>query len=646
MLVCRCCALVYIDYVQGSRSILHLLYWLILVKPIISVRTSFRHRFHEQDPASMQSVSTSETQPLVSLITRSRSVRRKLATYGKCLPLECAWLLSKPVLAIIFINAVIRASYTTIIMATVDGGYPGEDFSITIIGVYLSVAVVTLFYPLSGFLADVCCGRYRVILTSICLLFAGSLIFSLIAAIKIILESTNWIVRSDVRIMTPIGYTLSAIAALLFMSGLAGYQANFIQFGLDQLLEAPSISLALFIHWIIWANSLGTFAIQILDAIFLCKHWSKYSYIVPCSLILILTVFFFLIILCLRWCKFYAEPQKDNPYKMIFRVLNFARKHKFPLGRSAFTYCDDETPSRVDFAKERYGGPFTTEQVEDVKTFLKVLLVLVFIGPAFVLEVPTSLFVTIMFGVHTGEYSAIMHQACTGEFVLLEEGSVNNLVAVILLPLIMWVTFFTLQRRVVKIFSRLRFAVVVYLLGVASMLCIDLAGHIAVRENTTGNSSSMCMFVVEHRFEQPLLRLHWAVLLIPGVLLGIGPPLVIATTFEFISAQSPSSMKGLLVGVFFTIRAMFQLISGVALVPFAYRSLWNRQHMIEHPPVTNCGFGYLLFTCVVALIGLVLLSVVAKRYKYRERDDRPYDQRFAVDVYGRYIEQALENNVN
>ena len=53
------------------------------------------------------------------------------------------------------------------------------------------------------------------------------------------------------------------------------------------------------------------------------------------------------------------------------------------------------------------------------------------------------------------------------------------------------------------------------------------------------------------------------------------------------------------------------------------------------------GFGYFLTTSFsIAFIGLVLFLIVARRYKYRERDDRPYDQRFAVDVYGRYIEQA------
>ena len=114
---------------------------------------------------------------------------------------------------------------------------------------------------------------------------------------------------------------------------------------------------------------------------------------------------------------------------------------------------------------------------------------------------------------------------------------------------------------------------------------------------------------------------------------------MMATSFEFISAQSPSSMKGLLVGVFFNIRAFFQLVGGVALIPFSSESLWDSEHMREHPPITNCGFGYLLFTCIVALIGLVLLSVVARRYKYRKRDDRPFDHRFAIAVIGHDIEE-------
>jgi hypothetical protein len=76
---------------------------------------------------------------------------------------------------------------------------------------------------------------------------------------------------------------------------------------------------------------------------------------------------------------------------MIIKALTFARTHKWPLRRSALTYCDDEKPSRVDFAKERYGGPFTTKQVEDVKVAtLKDSWTISTLGPFFVMDVPFS----------------------------------------------------------------------------------------------------------------------------------------------------------------------------------------------------------------------------------------------------------------
>ena len=45
---------------------------------------------------------------------------------------------------------------------------------------------------------------------------------------------------------------LGLVSLLFFIVGLAGYQANFIQLGLDQLFEAPSHYLGLFIHYATW----------------------------------------------------------------------------------------------------------------------------------------------------------------------------------------------------------------------------------------------------------------------------------------------------------------------------------------------------------------------------------------------------------
>ena len=78
---------------------------------------------------------------------------------------------------------------------------------------------------------------------------------------------------------------------------------------------------------------------------------------------------------CCRHYLFTESVYHTNPVKQIIKVLSFTAQHKQPVRPSAFTY--GELPrSRLDLGKERYGGSFTTEQVEDVKSFGRILLML------------------------------------------------------------------------------------------------------------------------------------------------------------------------------------------------------------------------------------------------------------------------------
>ena len=160
---------------------------------------------------------------------------------------------------------------------------------------------------------------------------------------------------------------------ILAIAGLALYYANFIQLGLDQLMEQSSRHLSLFIHWAIWIETLETAAVVVLCTGFMgCENNYNYHKKIEILCIPCITLFCFSFVIAFscwkrRW--FTAHPAQHNPYKIVIKVLNFARTHKWPLRCSAFTYCDDERPSRIDFAKERYGGTFTTEQVEGVKAF-------------------------------------------------------------------------------------------------------------------------------------------------------------------------------------------------------------------------------------------------------------------------------------
>ena len=103
--------------------------------------------------------------------------------------------------------------------------------------------------------------------------------------------------------------------------------------------------------------------------------------------------------------------------------------------------------------------------------------------------------------------------------------------------------------------------IVVCLLGVASLLIIDTLGHSLNRNNVA--NITQCVFQVyknDTTLTYPVLNLHWSVLIPPNLLLRIDPLLVITTTLEFISAQSPQSMKGFLVGVFLPLGVSFTLL--------------------------------------------------------------------------------------
>ena len=44
-----------------------------------------------------------------------------------------------------------------------------------------------------------------------------------------------------------------------------------------------------------------------------------------------------------------TEHLGGNPYLLTWRVVKFAAQHNKPIRRSAFTYCESDYPSRLDF---------------------------------------------------------------------------------------------------------------------------------------------------------------------------------------------------------------------------------------------------------------------------------------------------------
>ncbi len=86
---------------------------------------------------------------------------------------------------------------------------------------------------------------------------------------------------------------------------------------------------------------------------------------------------------------------------------------------------------------------------------------------------------------------------------------------------------------------------------------------------------------------------------------------MLATTLEFISAQGPHTMKGVLVGLLYAIRGFYQLIGAAFVYPF---SVYSQRKIAQESTIVSCEFGYFLVTLALALGGVVCFVVSACRY--------------------------------
>ena len=330
-----------------------------------------------------------------------------------------------------------------------------------------------IFCPFAGWLADVYFGRYKVMRAGLWLMWVGSIAGVLAQIIKLELSGTG----------NTLYYSVThALAAIVFIIGHSAFIVNTLPFGTDQMLDASTEEISAFIHWLVWCLYVGNVIATIGHVIPACTHLQDIEADVLQSLI---PVSLSSLALC---CDFLLkgwltiEPVGPNPFKLVLRVIKFTATHKHPIRRSAFTHCEDERPSRIDFAKSKYGGPFTTEEVEDVKTCLR-MLVVVLCTSTLLVPLQTYISSSDNFYTHFAHPSEITK--CYEVLIFLTYSSPS--IAVLSIPLYE-VLIHRVARKLIPSTMK-RIGISIFLVIVLSLitLLIDTAGHLH-------NHSLPCMF--------------------------------------------------------------------------------------------------------------------------------------------------------
>ena len=261
------------------------------------------------------------------------------------------------------------------------------EHSIIKFGVIALLGITFLSYPLLGYNADVCLTRYRTLKCSFIFLIVGCTIVLILLLLSITVNLTEMLEKrslfnDDKRKM----FLISGIPVIaLITTGVGLFEANALQFGLDQLLEAPTPKLIAFIHWYYWTHNVVHLVAMYITIGWTAidtrlKPYSQYeapaireSLLFTAVSMLGLAVVGSLVLLHKSKSHLYILRAGLNPFKTIHGVLKYSWNHKVPEHRSAFTYWEEAIPRRIDLGKNKYGGPFTNEEVEDTKTFLRIL---------------------------------------------------------------------------------------------------------------------------------------------------------------------------------------------------------------------------------------------------------------------------------
>ena len=265
---------------------------------------------------------------------------------------------------------------------------------------------------------------------------------------------------------------------------------------MDQLRDSPSEDSVLFIHWFVFTLHLGlTINKFIILAINLFFRYTVYHTNYSPGLVVALhsTSVVVLILLGISsWItkykhqRFVVDQGSRNPYQLVYKVIKFAAQHRVPIRRSAITYCEDELPSRMDLGKEKYGGPFTTEQVEDVKAFLGILSVLLTFVAVFTMDIAASN-VLYKFSNHLNIsiYEDVFEEKpflglLFTDFTI---GGLSEILIVILVPFYLCVLRSFIHRFIPGMLKRIGLGIIIRLLSLLCIFSIDMIGHIQHSNN-------------------------------------------------------------------------------------------------------------------------------------------------------------------
>ena len=411
--------------------------------------------------------------------------------------------------------------------------------------------------------------------------------------------------------------TLNIFIDSLLLIGVGLVFNNSVQLIIEQVPEASGSHLSFLLSWFTFSVYLGFWFDFIVHSLLvdciLPNYTSDSSKYEPATkLIASFCAAICLILYFLIKHKLVDNSLPSNTVRTIFEVLKYSCKHKVPQSRSAMTYWEDAPVSRLNLGKRKYGGPFTNEQVEDVKTFLRISLL--FLGVTSYLEClylhgnsvyyidnGTNSSLRIVDSLPDGKcIRSIIYAFSTRDtwwllvFIIVYES--------ILIPV--------LDYRMPNILRRLTIS------GIAVFPLILADSAIVTVDSFSLIDGSLNLFAYQ---------------VILALFIGVLKGSFYITVLDFICAQVPYTMRNYFITIALSTSWSTPVLASVLFDIYV--------NYCDHE---SCSFYYMITCFVMCIIAFVVFLILIKTYRRRSRgQEDEHQQRWVEEVYDKYVVESI-----
>ena len=444
---------------------------------------------------------------------------------------------------------------------------------------YVSWAVAA---PCACLLADLSLGTYRVAKIGIMMLFLATIINCVVCQIA------GYVLVFDSQLFVGI----LIVSNMIGFAGQAILLVTLLTLGLNQMPDASSDNVTSFVVWFVCSIEVGLWICDATSYIPVACLEVFTDYVRIWSFFPVLVTGVVLIsdsLLAQKWLI--IEPRSPQSLHIIYFVLKFAAKHKAPLNHSALSHWEEDIPSRIDLGKSRYGGPFSTEQIEDIKAILRLLAIGV---PTFVVILAYYLWMS----------SPIVpdDRACGPSLIVYTiDGTASSLVFAaftyefLIYPLTSCVLPSILKRIGIAAFLTLLLNIVYLLQTIALAVNTELAWP---------------WLSYSHFVAVGLVKMIW-----------------LTSTLELVVVHSPYTMREFTIGYFWCLDLLLFLFASIG-------------HTLATVVCVGryCYLAYGIVAAALSAIGFVFFCMLARWYKRRVRDDITTYHKWADNMYDRYLQ--------